>query len=169
MRLSLGRTAVVGVLVALVVGLAATYLTSLRPVEAAAPAVYSGYKNSAMFNGQAPVGSLKVPAGNYQVIAKLALSPGCLESFGCPASYNYTCELSVGSGFDRSSVKVIGPNNPATRPVAEVTTTVASYVPANQPITLRCWDDKSTANVMVASFVKVNALRVDSLSVSKLP
>lgn len=163
------RPVAVALAIVLAVGLAVAYLTSIRPVEAAAPAVYSGYKNGGFVTGEKPFGSLNVPAGNYQVIAKLSIRPGCFESMGCPASYNYTCELSAGNSWDTSSVKVIGPNNPATLPVAEVTMTVASYVPAGTPITVRCFDIRSTSHTMTFSYLKINATRVDSLSVTKLP
>jgi hypothetical protein len=138
--------------------LAVAALVALAPTAAqaaAAPEVFSGFDNSTSVSGTATYSrSITVPAGSYIAMAKLSVFNS--ESSTIPTRVE-TCQLTLGNSFDRAFTRLSNGDEQV------LTMNVVGTFTGQSQITLTCNSSSSTA-VSVLEFVKISAIRVNSLS-----
>jgi hypothetical protein len=153
------RTGRRGVFAAIAGGaLAVAAFVALAPTAAqaaAAPEVFSGFDNSTSVSGSATYSrSITVPAGNYIAMAKLSVFNS--DSSSIPTRVE-TCQLTLGNSFDRAFTRLENGDEQV------LTMNVVGTFTAPSPITLTC-NSSSGSSISVLEFVKISAIRVNSLS-----
>jgi hypothetical protein len=130
-------------------------LTPSVAQAAAAPEVFSGFDNSTTVSGSATyTRSITVPAGNYLAMAKLSVFNS--DSSSIPSRVE-TCTLTLGNSFDRAFIRLTNGDEQV------LTMNVVGTFTTQSPITLTCNSSSSTA-ISLMEFVKISAVRVNSLS-----
>jgi hypothetical protein len=148
---------------ALVAGAASgAYAGTAAPASSpAGPAAYSSYHDApvSLPSALGKIESMRVPAGNYVVFAKLTVWNG--ENI----DDTLTCELVAGADFDRSDTVLTGNSVPYAN-YAAMALNVVHHFSRPGRVQLRCTGNGVTTT---ASWIKITAIRVGSLSNTPLP
>lgn len=110
-----------------------------------------------------------VPAGRYVYTAKFVVTSP--PTTGGP--YNVTCELrrAGSSNFDAASVGIrdVSAGDPATAEPRPAMLVVGEDAPVASSVTLRCSRDAGLSISTTVNYVKIEALRVENLSIVPAP
>jgi hypothetical protein len=129
---------------------------------AAGPAAYSGYHDApiSLPSSLGTIASLKIPAaGHYVIFAKLTVWNGK------NVDDTLTCKLVAGSDFDQSDTVLTGNSAPYANYAAMPLNVVHTFTGPGQA-QLQCTGYGVTTS---ASWIKITAIRVGSLTNTALP
>jgi hypothetical protein len=127
----------------------------------AGPTVYSGYHDAPITlpSSLAAIATLRVPAGNYAVFAKLTVWNG--ENI----DDTLTCKLVAGADFD-TSLTVLTGNSVPYADYAAMALNVVHHFARRGKIQLQCTGGSVDTQ---ASWIKITAIKAGSLSNTAIP